>query len=245
MYYYKLTVAYDGTDYCGWQVQKNGKTVQGEMMKAAIDLFGDDVTITGASRTDSGVHADGQVVLLVGQKDIPDYNLPLALNGRLPSDIVIVGAKKVDESFHPRYQELAKTYEYQVYNGRFHLPRDQKYSMHYPHRLDVNQMRIGASFLVGKHDFVSFASVKLTVDNTIRTIYSIDIKEEKEMITFVVKGDGFLYNMVRIIVGTLLEVGNEKRSAVSIKDVLKAQNRRAAGKTAVAKGLKLKAIDYQ
>lgn len=243
-YYYKLTVAYDGTEYCGWQVQDNGRTVQGEMMKAARDLFGDSVTLTGASRTDSGVHADGQVVLLVGKRDIREYNLPLALNGRLPSDIVIVKAEKVDETFHPRYQDLSKTYEYKVWNGPFHLPKDQKYSMHFRHTLDVDRIRKAAVDLIGTHDFVSFASVKLTVEDTVRTIHELTVTEVDGMLTFTVRGDGFLYNMVRIIVGTLLEVGNGRRSPESIKEAIEGRDRSLTGKTALAKGLTLKHIEY-
>ncbi len=191
MNYYKLTVAYDGTEYCGWQVQNNAITVQGVMMEAAKELFGDSVTLTGASRTDSGVHAEGQVVLLAGNRDIADYKLPLALNGRLPSDIVICKAEKVDEKFHPRYQDLSKTYEYKVYNGPHHLPKDQKYSMHYRHKLDLTLMRQGAKYLIGQHDFISFASVKTTVEDTVRTIYNLDIKEVDHMITFIIEGNGF------------------------------------------------------
>lgn len=243
-YYYKLTVAYDGTDYCGWQVQNNGKTIQGEMMKAAIDLFDENVTITGASRTDSGVHSLGQVVLLVGNKEIRPYNLPLALNGRLPSDIVVTKAERVDDTFHPRYQDLDKTYEYKVCNGPFHLPKDQKYSMHYRHTIDLEAMKRASKYLEGTHDYTSFASIKLTVEDTVRTIHYITIEEVDDMVTFTINGNGFLYNMVRIIVGTLLEVGNGRRSPESMIEVLAAQNRDAAGKTALAKGLTLSAINY-
>lgn len=245
MYYYKLTVAYDGTHYCGWQVQKNAITVQGTMMKAAISLFGEGVTLTGASRTDSGVHADGQVVLLVGNKEITAYSLPLALNTHLPNDIVVVKADVVDENFHPRYQDLSKTYEYRVYNGRQHMPKDQKYSMHYRHKLKIDLMQEGAKYLVGTHDFVSFASVKTTVDDTVRTIHSLEIQKDGDMITFLINGNGFLYNMVRIVVGTLLEVGNERRTPESIEQSLLAKDRSETGKTALAKGLTLKTIFYE
>jgi len=245
MYYYKLTVAYDGTNYCGWQVQINSQTVQGVMMQAAIDLFGASVTLTGASRTDTGVHAEGQVVLLVGERQIEAYKLPLALNGRLPKDIVVMEAEVVDETFHPRYNEHIKTYDYLIYNRARHLPRLQRYSLHYRHKLDLEKMREAAHDLVGTHDFTSFASKGGKITDGVRTIFSIEVSQEDYLIRIRLIGDGFLYNMIRIIVGTLLEVGNGKRSLNSVSESLRKKDRATTGQTAAAKGLTLKEIHYK
>ncbi|MDF1616049.1 tRNA pseudouridine(38-40) synthase TruA [Petrocella sp. FN5] len=244
MYYYKLTVAYDGTNYCGWQVQKNNVTVQGVMMKAAKSLFGEDVTLTGASRTDSGVHANGQVVLMASKKAMETYKIPLALNMHMPRDIVVTSAEVVDATFHPRYVPHQKTYVYHVYNGPHHLPRDQRYSMHYRYHLKLEPMLEAAKYFIGTHDFESYSSIKKSVDQTTRTIYDLKITREGLMYRFEIKGNGFLYNMVRIMVGTLLEVGNGRRKPDSIREGLEKKSRKAAGKTAPAKGLTLECIDY-
>jgi len=244
MYYYKLTVAYDGTNYCGWQVQKNNDTVQGVMMIAAKALFGEDVTLTGASRTDSGVHANGQVVLMVSEKAMPTYKIPLAMNMHMPRDIVVIKAECVDETFHPRYLPHKKTYIYSVYNGPHHLPKDQRYSMHYRYDLKLEPMLEAAKYFIGTHDFESYSSIKKSVDQTIRTIYELRITKEGAIYRFEIVGNGFLYNMVRIMVGTLLEVGNGRRKPESIRDGLERKLRKAAGKTAPAKGLTLEYIDY-
>lgn len=245
MYCYKLIVAYDGTNYCGWQVQINDATIQGVMMQAAVDLFGAEVTLTGASRTDSGVHANGQVVLLVAKKWIDPYKVPLALNRRLPKDIVVRHAKKVEDTFHPRYCDHRKTYIYKVYNGPHHLPCDQKYSMHYRYSLDIDPIKEAATYFVGTHDFESFSSIKKSVENTVRTLYNVEVKKEGDMVYFKIIGNGFLYNMVRIIVGTLLEVGAGRREVDSIKHSLLKRDRNLAGKTALAKGLTLELIEYK
>ena len=241
---YKLTIAYDGTDYCGFQVQPNGPTIQGLLMKAAIDLFGPDVTVTGASRTDSGVHARGQVVLLKADKAIEPRKVPLALNMRLPRDIVVVGAEEVDDDWHPRYVKHNKTYSYKIYNGSFHFPQDYRDSYHYYRKLDVQKMQEAGQLLVGTHDFESYSSARKSVEETVRTIYRLEVTEENEMIQVVVTGNGFLYNMVRIIVGTLMEVGYGRRTLEAIEESVTKRDRSLTGKTAPAKGLTLLEISY-
>lgn len=241
---YKLTVAYDGTDYCGFQVQPNGATIQGELMKAARDLFGDDVTVTGASRTDSGVHALGQIVVLRGDKVVAESKLPLALNIRLPETIAVVGCDIVAEDWHPRYQKHRKTYCYKVYNGSYQYPFDKKDSYHCRRTLDIPKMREASMQLVGTHDFESYSSVKKSVEDTVRTIYNLEIREEEGMLSIYITGSGFLYNMVRIIVGTLLEVGYGRRDLESIRNSLLTRDRSLTGITALAKGLTLVNIDY-
>lgn len=242
---YKLTVAYDGTDYCGFQVQPNGPTIQGIMMEAAIDLFGEDVTVTGASRTDSGVHARGQVVLLKADKAIAPGKIPLALNRRLPEAIAVVGAEEVSDDWHPRYRKHNKTYRYKIYNGSFHYPQDKHTSYHYYRKLDASKMHEAGQLLVGTHDFESFSSARKSVDDTVRTIYQLSVTESDDMIQLDVTGNGFLYNMVRIIVGTLIEVGYGKRQLEDIEASLAHRDRSLSGKTAPAKGLTLIEINYE
>ncbi len=244
MFYYKLTLAYDGTNYCGYQVQPNVTTVQELLMKAVVDLFGPSATITAASRTDSGVHARGQVVLLKTEKAIRSEKIPMALNVRLPDDIVVVACNTIDEQFHPRYVEHSKTYEYLIYNGPYHFPQDIRYSIHYQKELDVEMMQKGADILVGTHDFESYSSAGKSVEDTVRTVTAISVKKTNQMISIKVTGNGFLYNMVRIIVGTLMELGIGKRDLESIELSIKERNRQLTGTTAPAKGLTLQHIDY-
>ena len=241
---YKLTIAYDGTDFCGFQVQPNGPTVQGELMRAAQDLFGMGVTVTAASRTDSGVHALGQVVVLKGEKVVAESKLPLALNMRLPDAIAVVGCLMVEDDWHPRYQTHRKTYCYKVYNGPYQYPFDKKNSYHCRRILDLDKMREACAILVGTHDFESYSSAKKSVEDTVRTIYNLEIIKDGDMLNIVVSGSGFLYNMVRIMVGTLLEVGYGRRDLDSIRKSLAIRDRSLTGITAIAKGLTLVRIDY-
>ncbi len=242
---YKLTVAYIGTEYCGFQVQPNGPTIQGELMKAGISLFGEDVTVTGASRTDSGVHAKGQVVVLKGSKDIPARKVPMAMNVRLPDDIVIVDAQPVADLWHPRYCNHHKTYEYKIFNGAIQFPQDKKDSYHFKRQLDIGAMKEAAAKYVGTHDFESYSSSGKSTEDTIRTIYWVDITEVRpDMLSVRVCGNGFLYNMVRIMVGTLLDVGVGKIDQGTIECSLSERNRALAGHTAPAHGLTLLEIDY-
>ena len=244
MHSYKLTIAYEGTDYCGFQVQPNGPTIQGELMKAAIDLFGADVTVTGASRTDSGVHATGQVAVLKASKHIETRKVPLALNVRLPETIVIVGAVEVEDDWHPRYQTHDKTYEYKIYHGPFQFPQDRRDSYHCKKTLDIEKMRAGASLMVGTHDFESYSSAGKGVEDTVRTIYRIELIDEAFMLRIRINGNGFLYNMVRIMAGTLMEIGYGKRSLASVQESLNIRDRTLTGETASAKGLTLLYINY-
>jgi len=241
---YKLTIAYDGTNYVGFQVQPNGPTIQSELMKAALDLFGKGVTITGSSRTDSGVHARGQVVALKGNKAIPEDKVPLALNVRLPEDIVVVDCRRVDANWHPRYQEHRKTYRYKISHGLFQYPLDRFDSHHFKKKLDVTRMQVAADLMVGSHDFESYSSAGKSVTDTVRTIDSLQVMEVDGMITITVSGNGFLYNMVRIIAGTLMEVGWGKRSLETVRESLVKRDRTLSGPTAPAKGLTLMHIDY-
>lgn len=240
----KLTIAYDGTNYCGWQIQPNGITVEEVLNKALQKLTGEDVQVIGASRTDSGVHALGNVAVFDTETTIPPERIMMALNQKLPEDIVITKSEEVALDFHPRYCDCTKTYEYHIINTRIPDPtrRLTNYFVSYP--LNLEHMREAASYLVGEHDFVSFCNVRTDVENTIRTITALDILQNGNEITIRITGNGFLYNMVRIIVGTLIRVGRGFYGPEKVKEILEAKDRKAAGVTAPAHGLVLKEIYY-
>ncbi len=234
-----LVVSYDGTNYCGWQVQPNGVSIQSVLQEAVEDLVGEKVMLTGASRTDSGVHALGQIAVFDTHKTIAEERFAMALNQRLPKDIVIQKSVEVPLDFHPRYQKTSKTYEYKILNRRKALPCERLYSYFVPQRLDMEAMRKAAAYLVGTHDFKNFASTKTNVTDTVRTIYSLDLIQDGDRITLRVSGDGFLYNMVRIIVGALLKVGFGQKKPEDMKMILESEQRIIPGPTAPAHGLTL------
>lgn len=241
----KLTIAYDGTNYCGWQVQPNGITIEEVLNKALTKLTGEDILVIGASRTDSGVHAMGNVAVFDTETTIPPEKIAVALNQRLPEDIVIVKSEEVAADFHPRYCDCSKTYEYHIINTRISVPTKRLTNYFVSYVLDIEKMRKAASYLVGEHDFVSFCNVRTDVESTVRTITSLDILTNGDEITIRITGNGFLYNMVRIIVGTLIRVGRGFYEPEKIKEILEAKDRKAAGVTAPAHGLMLMEIDYQ
>lgn len=240
-----MVVAYDGTNYCGWQVQPNGITIEEVLNRSLSTLLGEKIEVMGASRTDSGVHSLGNVAVFDTNTRMPADKIAFALNQRLPEDIVVQGSCEVPSDWHPRYQESTKTYEYRILNRTFRMPtrRLDTYFYHYP--LDVEQMSEAASYLVGTHDFASFCAANAQVKSTVRTIYSCTAQKENDIIAIRVTGNGFLYNMVRIIAGTLIEVGAGKRRPEEIKDILAAENRDAAGPTAPAQGLTIMGIEYE
>lgn len=241
----KLIVAYDGTNYCGWQVQPNGITIEEVLNKALKRLTGEDILIIGASRTDSGVHAMGNVAVFDTETTIPPEKIAVALNQRLPEDIVIVKSEEVAADFHPRYCDCSKTYEYHIINTRIPVPTKRLTNYFVSYVLDIEKMRQAASYLVGEHDFVSFCNVRTDVENTVRTISTLDILTNGDEITIRITGNGFLYNMVRIIVGTLIRVGRGFYEPEKVKEILEAKDRKAAGVTAPAHGLMLMEIKYE
>lgn len=240
----RLTVSYDGTNYCGWQVQPNGITIEEVLNKKLSDLTGEEIAVTGASRTDSGVHARGNVAVFDTASPIPAERMAYALNRKLPDDIVIVKSEEVPPDWHPRYQDCTKTYEYHIWNAEVPDPAKRHTTYHVSYHLDIGKMQKAARYLVGEHDFVSFCSIHRNVKTTVRTIYSIEIEKEKEALTIRIRGNGFLYNMVRIIVGTLLRVGRGFYTPEQVKDILEAKSRDAAGVTAPPQGLMLMEIRY-
>lgn len=240
----KLTIAYDGTNYCGWQIQPNGITVEEVLNKALQKLTGEDVQVIGASRTDSGVHALGNVAVFDTETTIPPERIMMALNQRLPEDIVITRSEEVAPDFHPRYCDCTKTYEYHIINTRIPEPTKRLTNYFVSYELNLDHMREAASYLIGEHDFVSFCNVRTDVENTVRTITALDILQNGNEITIRITGNGFLYNMVRIIVGTLIRVGRGFYGPEKVKEILEAKDRKAAGVTAPAHGLMLKEIQY-
>lgn len=241
----KLTIAYDGTNYCGWQIQPNGITIEEVINKALQKLTGEPILVIGASRTDSGVHAMGNVAVFDTETTIPPERIAMALNQRLPEDIVIIKSEEVALDFHPRYCDCSKTYEYHIINTRIPIPTKRLTNYFVSYNLNLDHMREAASYLVGEHDFVSFCNVRTDVENTVRAITALDIIEDGNEITIRITGNGFLYNMVRIIVGTLIRVGRGFYTPEKVKEILEAKDRKAAGVTAPAHGLMLMEINYQ
>ena len=241
-----LTVAYDGTDYCGWQIQKNGITVEEKLNKALSKLLKEEVSIIGASRTDSGVHAMGNVAVFDTTSTIPAERIALAINRNLPEDIVVTKSREVPLDWHPRFQNgITKTYEYRIYNSDVPNPLKRRDSAFVSFPLDVDRMKEGAEYLIGTHDFVSFCNVRTTVESTVRTLYELDIRTEGKEIVLTLRGNGFLYNMVRIIAGTLIRVGRGFYEPERVKEILEARVRTEAGVTAPPEGLCLMEIEYE
>lgn len=240
----RLSVAYDGTNYHGWQIQPNGITIESELNRCLTELLGEEIQVIGASRTDSGVHALGNIAVFDTQARMPGDKFAYALNQRLPEDIRIQKSEEVAPDFHPRHVKSRKTYEYRIYRAQFPMPVKRLYSLFTYHELDVAAMRQAAAFLVGEHDFASFCQAGAQVETTVRTIYSLEVLEEGPDLVIRVCGNGFLYNMVRIIAGTLLEVGRGRRKPGEMADVLAAKDRSAAGPTAPAHALMLMKYEF-
>ena len=239
-----IVVAYDGTNYSGWQIQPNAVTIQGVLNETLTSLLGEKIEVMGASRTDAGVHALGNVAVFDTNTRIPGEKISYALNQFLPPDIRIQLSEEVEPDFHPRYCDSEKTYQYRILNRRFPVPTERLYSYFYHYFLDVNKMREATSFLIGKHDFASFCGSGAQVRSTVRTITAMDVDKDQDMITLTVSGTGFLYNMVRIIAGTLIEIGNGQYPPEQMREILAAKDREAAGPTAPAHGLTLVGITY-
>ena len=241
----KLTVAYDGTDYCGWQVQNNGATIEGELNTALTQLTGQTVKVIGASRTDAGVHARGNVAVFDTESSIPPERFLYAVNALLPEDIVVVDSCEVAADWHPRHCNTEKTYEYRVLNQKLPDPmrRRDTYFVSFP--LDLEKMRKAAGYLEGEHDFQSFCAAGAQVKTTVRTIYELTVEKEGDLIVIRITGNGFLYNMVRIIAGTLMKVGMGEWEPERMTEILEGRDRKLAGPTAPAKGLTLMEIHFK
>lgn len=242
---YKCKIAYDGAGFSGYQVQPGKRTIQSELEGALERLHkGKKVKVYASGRTDTGVHAKGQVVHFDSSLGIPLERWSLALNALLPDDVSVLEAEKVAKDFHARFDAVGKEYRYFIYRGKTRDPFSRHYAFHYPYELDVEAMRKAIPFLLGEHDFTSFCSAKTEVEDRVREITQIELVEEEKMLVFRFVGNGFLYNMVRILVGTLLDVGRGVLVPEDIGEILAKKDRIVAGKTAPPQGLYLWQVFY-
>lgn len=240
-----MIVAYDGTNYCGWQIQPNGVTIEQKLNEALTALLKEEIKVTGASRTDAGVHSLGNVCIFDTNTRIPAEKISYAVNQRLPEDIVVQNSCEVGMDFHPRFSKSWKTYEYRILNRAFRMPSRRLDTYFYYHSLDVEKMNRAAKFLEGEHDFKSFASVHAQSETSVRTVSNCDVEKEGDIITIRVRGNGFLYHMVRIIAGTLIKVGAGDIRPEEMEQILNACDRCAAGPTAPAQGLTMIGLEYE
>lgn len=243
----KLTLAYDGTNYNGWQVQarpQGVKTIQGILEEKLKLLTKEEIKVVAAGRTDAGVHALGQVVHFDTNSTIPTERFPQALLSVLPWDIVPLAAEEVDENFHARYSARWKTYRYTIDTGPMPHVFWRRFAYHCPHPLDRKAMARATEYLLGEHDFRSFCASGSSAKNFVRTIAACRWKEEGQLLMLEITGNGFLYNMVRIIMGTLLEIGKGKLKPEAMGEIIAARDRKAAGPTAPAHGLCLLKVEY-
>ncbi len=239
-----LTIRYDGTAYHGWQVQKNALTVQEVMQDAIEKVFEKRLDVIGCSRTDSGVHANMYCLSFKTDMSISDDGAVLALNTHLPSDIAVISCKEASNNFHPRYDCKSKEYIYKVYNGRIRNPFYVNYALHYKYELDAEYLNREAKAFIGTYDYSAFCSAKSDTADTVRTVKAFDVERNGDMVIFRVEADGFLYNMVRIMVGTLLFAAQGKIKQGEIKSIIFSHDRKRAGKTAPPQGLYLNKINY-
>lgn len=241
---FAITIEYKGTNYSGWQIQDNAITIQGIIQDSLSNFFKQNIKIVGSGRTDAGVHSEGQVAHFDCNTTIPADKIPFIINPLLPNDISIIKCSEVSQDFHARYSAKSKTYQYNIYISRHPSPlRQDTY-----HRIltcpNINKMKSASKILLGEHNFKCFLSTGSSVINTVREIYQLDIDYNKDEITIIVKGNGFLYNMVRIMAGTLLDIGFGKLTEDNLYDIIQNGRRECAGKTLPAAGLCLLKVDY-
>lgn len=247
----KLTIAYDGTEFHGWQIQPNEPTIQGAVMDAVQEVTGQRISVDASGRTDTNVHALGQVASFRTESRIPAENLVKALNRKLPPSVRVLSAEEVSPDFHARYQARAKTYRYRIYRGAVCPPFLWRYVHHFPYPLREPEMVAAARLFEGTHDFTSFASSEGTAEegqqagkSKVRTVFSSQLLRDGEELIYVVRGSGFLHHMVRNMVGTLVEVGKGRMQVEDIPRILAARDRSAAGPTLAGKGLCLVSVEY-
>ena len=239
----KIKIQYNGKNYCGWQKQPDSLGIQGTIERAIYDITKEETSLIGSGRTDSGVHAIGQIANFKINSGISIESIPMALNAKLPKDISVIEACEVNDDFHSRYSAKGKTYKYLVYNSKFRNPILSEISYQVKYELDFDKMCSEAKSLLGTHDFKGFMSSGSSVKDTVRTIYDIDISKKDDLITFEISGNGFLYNMVRIIVGTLVDMGRGRINEPFL-DIIQSKTRSRCVHTAPAQGLFLKKVHY-
>lgn len=242
---YKCIIAYDGSGFSGYQVQPKKRTVQSVIEAVLTKMHkGSPVKISASGRTDAGVHAKGQVVHFDSPLSLPFEKWELALNSMLPEDISVLSVEEADSAFHARFDATGKEYRYYLNQSPKRDPFQRNYAFHYPYLLNLEAMREASAYLLGTHDFSSFCSARTEVEDKVRTIETIEILQDEKRVSFRFIGNGFLYNMVRILVGTLIEVGSGKRQPEEIVEILEKRDRRYAGKTAPGQGLYLWKVYY-
>ncbi len=240
-----LMVSYDGTNYHGWQRQNGQITVQECLENALSQLYKEEITVRGSSRTDTGVHCKGQGALYKTDRNIPVDRLPYAVNAFLPDDIVINGAYEVDDDFHPQYSVIDKTYEYKILNAEFRDPMLINYTEFIRYKLDVDKMKAACPYFCGEHDFKAFCASGSDAKTTVRTVYELNVEKKGDIISIRIRGNGFLYNMVRIIAGTLAYVGLGKIQPEDVPHIISGLDRTKAGKTLSPNGLTLLEVNYE
>ena len=240
----KLTIEYDGTNFSGWQIQKDKRTIEEELETALAKILKEEVKVIGSGRTDAGVHAMGQVANFKTDKTIKPEELHAALNTMLPYDIVILNVEEVDDSFNARISAKAKHYRYVINNAKFPSALNANREYHYKYFLDTESMQLAANDLKGKHDFRAFMAAGSTVKDTEREIYDIQVARLGNRVIIDVVGNGFLYNMVRIIAGTLIDVGSGKLDICVIKNMIETGDRNLGGRTVAPEGLFLVNVSY-
>lgn len=241
----RLIIAYDGTNYCGWQKQPNGITIEEVLSATLTELCQEPIEVIGASRTDAGVHAYGNVAVFDTEKTrMAADKFAYAVNQRLPEDIRVQYSDEVPLDWHPRKRDCIKTYEYRILNRRIDIPTERLYSHFCYFNLDVEKMREATGYIIGTHDFTSFCSIKSQASSPVRTVHTLEVWQDGDIITIHITGGGFLYNMVRIIAGTLIKVGMGVYPPEHVKEILDGRDRQLAGQTMPAKGLTLVHIDY-
>lgn len=240
-----LTISYDGKAFHGWQIQKNALAVQEVFQKALYNIIGGYADIKGCSRTDSGVHANMYCISLKTEHPIPEERLKAALNRHLPMEVAVYDCRQVEEDFHARYSCKSKQYIYKIWNSEVRNPFLNGYALHYRYKIDEKQLNKAAQAFVGKHDFTSFCTLdKREKGDFVRNVKMFSVERDKDLVTMTVEADGFLYNMVRIMVGTLLRVQQGKIPEDGIGEIIEKKDRKFAGPTAPACGLYLNRVNY-
>ncbi len=240
---YKLTISFDGSAFCGWQMQKNALSVQGEVTRCARELFGPDALVTGASRTDAKVHARGFVCHVDTVKELPCASIVAALNHLLDPHVAVLCAEEVPDTFHARYSAVSKEYHYLIHNSPVPDPFLKDRAWFYPKKLDENRMNECAQSFVGEHDFSAFMATGSKITDCVRTIYSAEVVRDGDLVVLKIAGNGFLYNMVRIIAGTLVDIDGGRINR-SVEDIILSRSRSLAGVTAPAHALYLYRVNY-
>jgi tRNA pseudouridine38-40 synthase len=241
---FKLTIEYDGTEYHGWQVQPNGRTIQGVLQDAVARMTGESATVVAAGRTDAGVHACGQVISFVLQRPVSTQALQGGLNALTPPDISVIAAEVVGDDFHPRRAARSRIYTYRIWNARWQSPFWRRYAWHVPRELDCGEMRVAAAYVLGERDFTSFQAAGCEARQPVRRVLRSDLDRSEHLIVYSIEATGFLRHMVRNIIGTLVEIGLGERAAAALPELLAARDRTLAGPTAPACGLCLQRVNY-